>query len=163
MTIETESSYDSENPFNSLGQRRKVIKSIKKTPEKSSSESDEDEGSNSIDVVERILQGSFLPVALLCYKEEFALNEFIVDPSSQAMLVHYLGHYGNVKALKTFVESFDLDLNSVDKFGQTILHYAARRGQLNLLQYLQRFHRHLDFDQENVYNFSPVVYTLLNQ
>ena len=50
--------------------------------------------------------------------------------------MHYIGTYGKIKALKTFIAKFGMDLTMTDLHGQTIVHYAARRGELNMLKYL---------------------------
>ena len=60
-----------------------------------------------------------------------------------AMLVHYLGHYGNIKALRYFVAK-GINIQKTDKFEQTIVHYATRQGRLGILKYLNT----LDFDFE---------------
>jgi hypothetical protein len=45
------------------------------------------------------------------------VNEFIIEGGQRGKLVHYLGHFGKIKALRTFVERFDLDLESDDLNG----------------------------------------------
>ena len=60
----------------------------------------------------------------------------MIDHNQGAKLVHYIGTYGKVKALKTFLTRFGLDLAATDMHGQTIVHYAARRGELGMLKYL---------------------------
>ena len=45
------------------------------------------------------------------------MNEFIVDPSQGAKLVHYVGHFGKIKALKTFTERFGMNINMKDDHG----------------------------------------------
>ena len=67
----------------------------------------------------------------------FPIDSYVVDENQGAKLVHYIGTFGNVKALKTFLKSFQVDLAAQDNYGQTIVHYAARRGQLALLKYLR--------------------------
>jgi hypothetical protein len=42
------------------------------------------------------------------------VNEFIVEDGQRGKLVHYLGHFGKIKALRTFVERFQLDLEGED-------------------------------------------------
>lgn len=56
-----------------------------------------------IDIRQAIIQGSFLPVALICLAGHFPVNDYIVDRAQGAKLVHYIGQYGHVKALKTFL------------------------------------------------------------
>jgi len=68
-------------------------------------------------VRETVLQGSFLPITLLAHKKFIDVESFIIDPSFQAKLVHYIGHFGKLKALKCFVEKIGIDLNATDKFG----------------------------------------------
>jgi len=59
-----------------------------------------------IDVRQTILQGSFLPVTLVASKGLIDVNEFIVEGGQRGKLVHYLGHFGKIKALRTFYERF---------------------------------------------------------
>ena len=61
---------------------------------------------------------------------KFPINDYIIDEKQGAKLVHYLGTFGKIKALKTFMEKFDIDLSATDIHGQTIVHYAARKGEL---------------------------------
>ena len=79
--------------------------------------------------------------------------------------MHYLGHYGNLKALRTFTMRFGLDLTRLDVHGQSIIHYAARRGELGIIKYLNEFKADcgLDFNAKNNYNMPPVVYAMINQ
>lgn len=44
-------------------------------------------------------------------KPEFDLNKMVFDPAPDARLVHYLGHFGNVKALRYFYEVAPNSLN----------------------------------------------------
>ena len=48
---------------------------------------------------------------------QFPTNTYIIDQKQGAKLVHYIGTFGNVKALKTFMEKFDIDLAAVDTHG----------------------------------------------
>lgn len=48
---------------------------------------------------------------------KFPVNEYIIDKTQGAKLVHYIGTFGNLKALKTFLETFDLDLAAKDTHG----------------------------------------------
>ena len=48
---------------------------------------------------------------------KFPINDYIIDMSQGAKLVHYLGTFGNVKALKTFMEKFGIDLAATDTHG----------------------------------------------
>ena len=90
-----------------------------------------------IDILEKVTQGSFLPVTLLALAGKFPTNDYIIDAKQGAKLVHYIGTFGNIKALKTFMEKFDLQLGAMDTHGQTIVHYAARKGELAMLRYLR--------------------------
>ena len=47
-----------------------------------------------------VLQGSFMPAAAV--GETLDLNSFPFDIQQKSLLVHYLGHFGNVKALRHF-------------------------------------------------------------
>lgn len=63
-----------------------------------------------IDIRETIIQGSFLPVTVMALAGNFPINSYVVDPAQGAKLIHYIGTFGNVKALKTFVQKFNVDL-----------------------------------------------------
>ena len=59
-----------------------------------------------IDIRDSIIQGSFLPVTVMALAGNFPINDYIIDGSQGAKLVHYIGTFGNVKALKTFLGKF---------------------------------------------------------
>ena len=109
-------------------------------------------------------QGSFLPVTLLALAGKFPTNEFIIDPKQGAKLVHYLGTFGNVKALKTFMDKFNIELGAVDTHGQTIVHYAARKGELAMLMYLRKVGgpHGVTLESENSYGLTPIIYAMMN-
>ena len=94
----------------------------------------------------------------------FPVNEYIIDTNQGAKLVHYIGTFGNVKALKTFMMKFDLDVTQTDKNGCTLIHYAARRGELAMLQYLRELGKEngVDLEMENTYGMTPIVYAMMN-
>ena len=77
-------------------------------------------------------------MTLLSLAGKFPINDYVVDHTQGAKLVHYIGTFGNVKALKTFMTRFSIDLAAVDTHGQTIVHYAARRGQLSMLKFIRQ-------------------------
>ena len=56
-------------------------------------------------------------------------------------------------------------LAATDLHGQTIVHYAARRGELNMLKYLNEIgpERNVTLEMENSHGLSPIIYTMLNQ
>ena len=56
-----------------------------------------------IDIKETIIQGSFLPVTVLALAGKFPTDSYVIDPNQGAKLVHYIGTFGNVKTLKTFM------------------------------------------------------------
>jgi hypothetical protein len=67
------------------------------------------------------------------------VTNYIVDASTGAKVVHYTGHFGKLKALKTLVSSLGIDhclLN--DYYNLNVAHYAARSGELEVLKYLQK-------------------------
>ena len=80
-------------------------------------------------------------------------------------MVHYIGTYGKIKALKTFITKFGMDLSATDIHGQSIVHYAARRGELNMLQYLNKIgpERNVTLTMTNSHGLAPIMYTMLNQ
>ena len=70
-----------------------------------------------INIREAIIQGSFLPVALMALAGKFPMNDYIIDASQGAKLVHYIGTFGKVKVLKTFLNRFKIDLAVTDNHG----------------------------------------------
>jgi len=71
------------------------------------------ESEEEISIEETVLEGSFLPVTALLASGSLSikdLNEMVFDPSQGAKLIHYLGHFGNIKALRYFM-SEGLDIN----------------------------------------------------
>ena len=117
-----------------------------------------------IDIRQSIIQGSFLPVVVMALAGKFPINDYIIDKSQGAKLVHYIGTFGKVKTLKTFLRRFEVDLGATDDNGQTIVHYAARRGQLTMLKYLrQEGEQHgVTLESPNSYGLTPIVYAMMN-
>ena len=58
-----------------------------------------------------------------------------------------------------------MDLSAVDLHGQNIVHYAARKGQLDMLKYLNEIGpaRNVTLEMENSHGLAPIMYTMLNQ
>ena len=117
-----------------------------------------------IDIKETIIQGSFLPVTVMALAGKFPINTYVIDPQQGAKLVHYIGTFGKVKTLKTFISKFAIDLAAQDKNGQTIVHYAARKGQLQMLKYLREIGPAygVGLEMENSYGLTPIVYAMIN-
>lgn len=92
-----------------------------------------------IDVRQSIQKGSFLPVMALLQSKSFDPATYIVDPNTGAKPIHYSGHFGKLKFLKTLVEVYRLDPSQIlDQYNMTVAHYAARSGELPILIYLAR-------------------------
>ena len=66
--------------------------------------------------------------------------------------------------MKTFLKYFNLDLAAKDTNGQTIVHYAARRGQLTMLKYLREIGTRygVTLEMENMYGLTPIIYAMMN-
>ena len=78
-------------------------------------------------------------------------------------MIHYVGHFGDINALRCLIK-FGFDLRRSDKFGQTIVHYAARAGRLGILKVLTKYeHMEPEFDKRNIYGVPPALYALTNQ
>ena len=118
-----------------------------------------------INIRDAIIQGSFLPVTVMSLAGKFPYNDYIVDKCQGAKFVHYIGYFGKVKTLKTFVECFNIDVAAKDNNGQTIVHYAAKRGQLSMLKYLREIGtKHgVTLEMENSYGLAPIIYAMMNQ
>ena len=58
-----------------------------------------------------------------------------------------------------------MDLAATDLHGQTIVHYAARMGQLDMMKYLNEIgpERNVTLEMENAHGLAPIIYTMLNQ
>ena len=58
-----------------------------------------------------------------------------------------------------------MDLSARDIHGQTIVHYAARKGELSMLKYLNEIgpERNVTLQMENAHGLAPIMYTMLNQ
>ena len=58
-----------------------------------------------------------------------------------------------------------MDLAATDSHGQTIVHYAARMGQLDMMKYLNEIgpERNVTLEMENAHGLAPIIYTMLNQ
>ena len=171
--------YDYENPIEAF-HKRGMETSTERLKEDldSPDHSDEEEGNLSarglnpaqcirnmeINVRQTIIEGSFLPVTLLAHQGHFPVNDYVIDHSQGAKLVHYIGTYGKIKALKTFLTKYGMDLAATDMHGQTIVHYAARRGELNMLKYLNEVGSQfgVSLQMPNAHGLAPIMYTMLN-
>lgn len=60
----------------------------------------------------------------------------LVDPSQGLTLLHCASFWGNLKALKAYVEMFNADCNQADFRGQTPLHILVLSGNHNGMVYL---------------------------
>ena len=60
---------------------------------------------------------------------------------------------------------FGMDLAAQDIHGQTIVHYAARRGELQMLKYLEEIgpQHGITLNMTNAFDLAPITYTMLNQ
>ena len=72
---------------------------------------------------------------MFCLGDNIDIGNFIVDYNTGGKLIHYIGHFGKVKALKALLaRAPDLDLASLDFYKLTIAHYAARSGETAILK-----------------------------
>jgi hypothetical protein len=71
-----------------------------------------------------------------------------------------MGHFGKLKALRTFVDRFSLKLDTEDANAHTIVHYAARQGKLGVLLFLEGMGE-IDMGKENKFNISAAVYAMV--
>lgn len=92
-----------------------------------------------IEVRLTVQQGSFLPILCLIENGEIFGSDYIIDANTGAKVIHYTGHFGNLKALRTLVEEYQIDpCTQVDHYKLTTAHYAARSGYLSVLVYLSK-------------------------
>ena len=92
------------------------------------------------ELTDSVISGDFGPISALAHIKAIdtaTLNSLIFDKTQRAGLVHYLGHFGSIQALRYFTE-LGLDLNQEDAFNQTIVHYACRQGRLGILKHLYK-------------------------
>lgn len=75
----------------------------------------------------------------LIAKNQIDPNTYVVDHTTGAKVIHYIGHFGKLKALKAFLTKFKVDPNILDFYRLTVAHYAARTGELAILVYLKDF------------------------
>jgi hypothetical protein len=103
------------------------------------SHQESDETSQQIDIRQSVQKGSFLPLMCLMARNEIDITNYIIDSNTGAKPIHYTGHFGNFKALKTMVEVFNIEPSQhLDYYNMTVAHYAARSGELKVLIYLAR-------------------------
>jgi hypothetical protein len=98
-----------------------------------------EEEQKKIEVRMTVQQGSFMPLICLVARGEVDPTKFIIDGHTGSTALHYSGHFGKLKALKTLIEEFDVDpMTQLDNFKLTVAHYAARQGELAILVYLSK-------------------------
>lgn len=130
-----------------------------------SADTNVDESDESQNLLSTIRAGSFLPITALHCSNQIDndhLLKLTIDYSQGAKLSHYIAHFGNLKAFRYFVpQVFPYELE--DRFGQTVVHYAARSGKLGILKLLSTKLPSEAFEQVNKYGVPPVLYALTNQ
>lgn len=118
----------------------------------------EEESTSNIDVKQRILRGSFLPVMLLLQRGQLAVDQ-IWDPTIGTQLIHFVAHFGKVKPLRALVEIFNADVNARDYRRLTPLHSAALGGEIATLAYLACCDG-IDLDAADNAGLTPLLYTV---
>ena len=58
-----------------------------------------------------------MPVIVMALNGDYPVDDFVIDENQGAKLVHYIGTFGNLKALITFVDKFKMDLSAQDTHG----------------------------------------------
>jgi len=99
-----------------------------------------------------------LPVVCLIEQEKLDPNKFIVDYNTGALVIHYAAHYGKIKALRVFLEKYQLNPNAEDYFKLTPFHYATRAGELGILVYLKDMSDYQKMDQ---FGHKPIHYAVM--
>eukprot|EP00347_Sterkiella_histriomuscorum_P000327 403376303 len=105
----------------------------KKNKKRKGKKEDQPVEDDRIDIRLTITQGSFLPAMALIENKLLDPDTFIVDPNIQAKIIHYVGHFGNVKALRSLIEVQGADSNVQDSYKLNLAHYAAREGHAQVL------------------------------
>jgi ankyrin repeat protein len=85
---------------------------------------------------QRALEGSFLPAVAYLNTHPDQTANVIVDENQGLTLLHCACFYGNLKAIKVFIEMFRADCNKTDYRGQTPLHILVLSGNTDGLKYL---------------------------
>lgn len=100
---------------------------------------DDDDEVVKLNARESVQKGSLLPFMSLVASNLIDPSTYIVDLNTGAKAIHYAGHFGNLKALRVFIEIYRLEPSTMlDSYGLTVAHYAARSGDLAILRYLAR-------------------------
>ena len=99
----------------------------------------QEEEEKKIDIRLTVQQGSFMPIIGLVARKEIDPTKYVIDMNTGATVLHYTGHFGKLKALKTLIEVFGVDpITQLDSYKLTAVHYAARSGELSVLVYLSK-------------------------
>lgn len=93
-------------------------------------------GQEVINPFQRALNGSFLPsIAFLKLNPNVSAG-MIIDENQGLNLLHCACFYGNLNAIKAYIEVFNADCNQTDYRGQSPLHILVMSGHNNGLVYL---------------------------
>ncbi|CDW85580.1 ankyrin repeat protein [Stylonychia lemnae] len=122
---------------------KKVIEEEESDEESKSSDEDDinerddvnDEGEKIVNYKQRILDGSFLPSMLLLQKKIIKADD-VIDPNQGLKLLHFACYFGKIKPIKSLVEIYKTDINTIDYRGQTPLHVATVSGELAPVLYI---------------------------
>ena len=59
------------------------------------------------ELIHTVLEGTFMPISCLAANGNLTktdLNTIIFDKNQGACMIHYIGHFGDIKALRYFTE-----------------------------------------------------------
>ncbi|CDW71334.1 probable s-acyltransferase at2g14255-like [Stylonychia lemnae] len=113
---------------------------------------------DTVNIILTIQQKSFLPYILLVEKELIDPKEFVIDKQTGSRGLHYAAHFGNIKALKALIETYQQDPFMNDLYDMNISHYGARMDNLNILLYCDRLDRKL-FNTFDVFGNNALHYS----
>jgi len=102
-----------------------------------------------------------MPIIGLIARGEIDPKKYVIDMNTGATALHYTGHFGKLKALKTLIEVFKVDpLTQLDSYKLTVAHYAARSGELSTLVYLSKVCSSI-MSVPDQYGYTPLHYTVM--
>lgn len=107
-------------------------------------------------------KGNFMPSILQLEKREIGINDIVVLEKKETLL-HLSIYYGLYNVIKTFIEVFKADINSLDWFDQSPLHIICNNQEHNIyiLSYLLKNEK-INISLRNKGGLTPIFYSVIN-